>query len=64
LGLTIHGKRGDGCFYFLDFEGNQVGETVYVCYLKQLSLRRWVNAAEFAKNEKSEKGVYSIKILI
>ena len=52
LGLTIHGKRGDGYFYFLDADGNQVGDSIFVCYLKQMPLNRWVAAAEFAKNEK------------
>lgn len=46
--LTIQGRRGDGYFYFLDAEGNQVGESVTVCYLKQLPLHRWVRLAEQA----------------
>ena len=47
-GLTIQGTRGDGYFYFLDTEGNQVGDSVMVCYLRQLPLHRWVRLAEQA----------------
>lgn len=48
LGLTLVGTRGDGYFYFLDSAGNQVGESVYVCYLNHLPLKDWVALAEFA----------------
>lgn len=47
-GLTIQGTRGDGYFYFLNAEGHQVGESVMVCYLRQLPLHRWVRLAENA----------------
>ena len=50
FGLTIEGLRGDGCFYFIDSEGYQIGETVYVCYLNQLSLERWQLKAVQAKS--------------
>jgi hypothetical protein len=46
--LTIEGRRGDGYFYFLDTDGNHVGESIMVCYLKQLPLHRWVRLAEQA----------------
>jgi hypothetical protein len=46
--LTIQGLRGDGYFYFINAEGNQVGESIMVCYLKQLPLHRWVRLAEQA----------------
>ena len=48
LGITIEGRRGDGYFYFLDRDGNQVGESVMVCYLHQQSLTHWVRIAEGA----------------
>ena len=50
LGLTIEGLRGDGCFYFIDTEGYQIGKTIYVCYLNQLSLERWQLEAVQAKS--------------
>tara|TARA_R110000744_G_scaffold305007_1_gene413350 strand:- start:5101 stop:5331 length:231 start_codon:yes stop_codon:yes gene_type:complete len=43
-GLEI--VRGDGYQYFLDWEGDQVGDAVMVCYLNQMSLERWVEQAE------------------
>ena len=48
LGLTIEGARGDGCFYFIDADGDQNGETIYVCYLNQQTLENWVKDAEEA----------------
>ena len=53
-GLKIAFTRGDGCFYFINSEGFQVGDTVWVCYLNQLSLERWIKEAENAK----EQGIY------
>ena len=44
-GLTICGERGDGYFYFLDANEEQVGESVYVAYLNQLTLPQWVEEA-------------------
>ena len=54
LNLEIVNERGSGYSYFLDLTtGNQVGESVMVCYLKQLTLAEWVKEAEFArKNDK------------
>lgn len=49
LGLEIQNKRGDGYSYFTDMEGNQVGDSVYVCYMSQLSLAQWVGEATRAK---------------
>lgn len=49
LGLTIEGRRGDGCFYFIDGEGNQIGETVMVCYLSHLTLYDWIGEARIAR---------------
>jgi hypothetical protein len=50
LGLEIVGKRGDGYFYFCDLKhGHQVGESVLVCYLNQLTLEEWIKEAEQAK---------------
>jgi hypothetical protein len=50
-GLEIVYTKGDGVFYFLDSEGYQVGETVYVCYLNQLTLDQWVRQAEECAKE-------------
>ena len=52
-GLVVEGQRGDGCFYFLNAEGHQVGESIYIAYLNQFSLERWVETAEDVKNEHS-----------
>jgi hypothetical protein len=50
LGLEIVGKRGDGYFYFCDLQkGHQVGESVLVCYLNQLTLAQWIKEAEHAE---------------
>jgi hypothetical protein len=50
-GLTVHGARGDGCFYFLDANGDQIGESVYVAYLNQQTLNEWVADAGAALRE-------------
>ncbi len=45
LGLEI--IRGNGYSYFLDLKtGEQVGESVYVCYLSNLSLEGWIKEAQ------------------
>lgn len=45
LGLEI--IRGEGYQYFLSLKtGDQIGESVYVCYLNHLTLKQWVEAAE------------------
>ncbi len=50
LGLEIANTRGDGYSYFLDLKtGEQVGASVMVCYMNQLSLERWVEQAEWAR---------------
>lgn len=50
LGLEIVGERGAGYFYFCDLkEGHQVGESVLVCYLNQLTLGQWIQEAEQAE---------------
>ena len=52
LGLEVVGN-GDGYFYFCDLEsGAQVGESVMVCYLKHLTLDRWVGEAELANESR------------
>lgn len=54
LGLEI--IRGEGYQYFLDKDGNQVGESVSVCYLNHLKLSAWVACAERAlKQAESDK---------
>ena len=50
LGLEIVGERGAGYFYFCDLEeGHQVGDSVLVCYLNQLTLGQWIQEAEQAE---------------
>lgn len=49
LGLEIVGN-GDGYFYFCDLKkGHQVGDSVLVCYLNQLTLSQWIQEAERAE---------------
>jgi len=49
LGLEIIHERGSGYSYFLDLvTGDQIGESVQVCYLHQLSLEEWVKEAQGA----------------
>ena len=47
LGVEIINNR-DGYSYFLDRDGNQVGESVYICYLKQQTISEWVEHARHA----------------
>jgi hypothetical protein len=52
LGLEIVHKRGSGYSYFLDLTtGDQLGDSVAVCYLNQLPLNRWVEEAEEARQQ-------------
>lgn len=52
LGLEIQGNRRDGYFYFTDlFTGEQIGQSVFVCYLKQLTLAQWQATATAARRE-------------
>jgi hypothetical protein len=52
LGLEIWGTRGDGYFYFLDLKTEeQIGESVMVCYLKHLTLEKWVEEAKWAREQ-------------
>lgn len=54
LGLEI--VRGEGYQYFLDKAGNQVGESVPVCYLNHLTLSAWVESAKLAlRQEENNK---------
>jgi hypothetical protein len=50
-GLTIEGTRGDLYFYFLNASCDQIGESVLVAYLRDLSLTQWVEEAEAALRE-------------
>lgn len=51
LGLEIVHERGSGYSYFLDTTtGDQIGESVQVCYLHHLSLHQWVEEAKHARN--------------
>lgn len=46
LNLEFIHARGSGYSYFLDREtGDQVGDSVAVCYLHHLSLEQWVEIA-------------------
>jgi hypothetical protein len=47
LGVKIINNR-DGYSYFLDRDGNQVGESVYICYLNQQTIAEWVEHARYA----------------
>jgi hypothetical protein len=47
LGVEIVNNR-DGYSYFLDRDGNQVGESVYICYLNQQTICEWVEHARYA----------------
>jgi hypothetical protein len=52
LDVEIIHERGSGYSYFLDIKtGNQVGDSVAVCYLNQLPLNRWVEEAEEARQQ-------------
>ncbi len=54
LGIEI--VRGEGYQYFLDLKtGFQVGESVYVCYLCQSTLARWVEEAEWAVKQENNR---------
>lgn len=50
LSLEVQGNRTDGCFYFTDITtGEQIGDSVYICYLKQFSIQQWIDAASSAR---------------
>jgi len=52
LGIEIQNTRGDGYSYFTSLkDGNQVGDSVYVCYLNQLTLEQWIKEATNANNQ-------------
>ena len=48
LGVEVHGKYGDGCYYFCSLKtGNTLDATsVYAARFNQLPLERWVKEAE------------------
>jgi hypothetical protein len=47
LGLEIVHERGSGYSYFLDLKtGHQVGESIPICYLNQLTLEGWIEQAQ------------------
>jgi triphosphoribosyl-dephospho-CoA synthetase len=57
LNLEIVGN-GDGYFYFCDLTtGEQIGESVLVCYLKHQTLQRWVEDAQEARDSNIVSGV-------
>jgi hypothetical protein len=56
LNLEIVHQRGSGYSYFCDLtHGGQVGESVLVCYLHQLSLHHWVVEAMNAKTSDKQE---------
>ena len=62
-GLIIN--KGRGYQYFTDaVTDDQVGESVYVCYLNQYTIDQWIEDAEYAaKNDPDHKGYYSHTML-
>jgi hypothetical protein len=51
LGLEIIHQRGSGYSYFLDTTtGDQIGESIQVCYLHHLTLEEWIQEATSARN--------------
>lgn len=49
-GLIIN--RGRGYQYFTDaVTDEQIGESVYVCYLNQYTIEQWIEEAEYARKE-------------
>jgi hypothetical protein len=51
LDLEIQGNRQDGYYYFTDRKnGEQIGESVMVCYLNQLTLTDWIKEAMVARD--------------
>jgi hypothetical protein len=56
LNLEIIGN-GDGYFYFVDLAtSHQIGNSVLVCFLKQLTLDRWVQEATGARHSNIIEG--------
>jgi hypothetical protein len=52
LGIEIQAERGGGYSYFTDLKtGEQIGDSVMVCYLHHQELAEWVEDAERAKGE-------------
>jgi hypothetical protein len=50
LGLEIQGNRRDGYHYFTRLDnGDQQGQSVPVCYLRQASLAQWVSYARCSR---------------
>lgn len=61
LNLEIVHQRGSGYSYFCDLtHGGQVGESVIVCYLHQLSLEQWVVEAVDARNSEKQETCCSV----
>lgn len=63
LGLEIQNNR-DGYSYFTDAIGNQIGESVMVCYLNSLTVEQWLERARIAIEENNDGrcGVRSIHL--
>lgn len=47
-GLEIQSTKNDGYAYFTSLEtGDQIGDSVMVCFLNQLTIPEWTQAAEY-----------------
>ena len=58
LDLELVHQRGSGYSYFcsLSIANQQIGESVSVCYLHELTLDQWVEEAEYAIKISKERG--------
>lgn len=57
LGLEIQHSRRDGYSYFTSAKtGHQIGDSVFVCYLKSIPLAGWVGEARAAIREHRARG--------
>ena len=53
--INLEVVKGEGYHYFVDITtGEQIGSSIYVCYLKDLSLEQWIREAEDARREYDE----------
>ena len=57
-GLEVAGKRGDGCYYFVDIETNSTidgCESIYIGSMKHFKKSQWVEEAEEAAKIRDER---------
>jgi len=61
-GLIIN--RGRGYQYFTDAVTNeQIGESVYVCYLNQYTIEQWIEEAEYARENDQNDSTFADPML-